>query len=74
MKLVCTAPSSSEGTGIGVVFDRPSNIRRSHNGSIVCTIRELTAIELSGGMTDSGWVYTRDCGGGVIHKDQLRYN
>lgn len=74
MKLVCTAPTSNDGIGIGVVFDPPSNIRRFPNGPIVCTIRELTAIELAGGITESGWVRTRACGGGVIYKDQLRFN
>ena len=72
MKLVCTAPSSSDGAGIGIVFDPPSHIRKSPNGPIVCTIRELTAIEIAGGVTDSGWVRTTACGGGVIYKDQLR--
>ena len=72
LKLVCSAPSSSPGTGLGIVFDPPSHIRKSPNGPIVCTIRELTAIELAGGITESGWVRTRACGGGVIHRSQVR--
>ncbi len=72
LKLVCSAPSSNPGTGIGIVFDPPSHIRKSPNGAIVCTIRELTAIELAGGVTNDGWVRTRACGGGVIHQSQIR--
>ncbi|MEA5489446.1 MULTISPECIES: hypothetical protein [Pseudanabaena] len=74
MQIVCTAPSFNEGIAIGVVFDPPSNVRSSPNGSIVCTIRELTAIELSGGVVGDGWLRTNFCGrGGVIHRSQVLY-
>lgn len=74
LKLVCTAPSSNPGIGIGVVFNPPSHIRKSPNGPILCTLKDLTAIALAGGVTNDGWVRTMACGGGVIHQGQLRYN
>jgi hypothetical protein len=75
MKIVCSAPSFNEGIGIGVIFDPPSKIRKRPNGEVVCTIRDITAIELAGGVIDGGeWYRTRACGGGVIHKSQIRFN
>jgi len=74
LQIVCTAPSFNEGIGIGVVFDPPSNVRSSPNGSIICTIRELTAIETSGGVVGDGWLRTSFCGrSGVIHRSQVLY-
>lgn len=72
LKLVCTAPSSNPGIGIGVVFNPPSHIRKSPNGPIICTLKDLTAIALAGGVTNEGWVRTMACGGGIIHQSQLR--
>jgi hypothetical protein len=74
LQIVCTAPSFNEGIGIGVVFDPPSNVRISPNGSIICTIRELTAIETSGGVVGDGWLRTNVCGrSGVIHQSQVLF-
>lgn len=74
LQIVCTAPSFNEGIAIGVVFDPPSNVRSSPNGSIICTIQELTAIELSGGVVGDGWLRTNFCGrSGVIHQSQILY-
>jgi hypothetical protein len=75
LKIVCTAPSFNDGIPIGIVFDPPSKIRDKPNGNIICTIRDITAIELVGGVTGGGeWYRTRACGGGVIHKSQIRFN
>jgi hypothetical protein len=75
LKIVCTAPSFNDGISIGIVFDPPSKIRDKPNGTVICTIRDLTAIELAGGVTGGGeWYCTRACGGGVIHKSQIRFN
>jgi hypothetical protein len=75
MKIVCTAPSFNEGIGIGVVFDPPSKVRKIPNGQIVCTIHDVTAIALVGGVTGGGeWIRTSACGGGVIHQSQVRSN
>lgn len=75
LKIVCTAPSFNDGISVGVVFDPPSKIREKPNGKVVCTIRDLTAIELAGGITGGGeWYRTKACGGGVIHKSQIRFN
>ena len=74
IQIVCTAPSFNEGIGIGVVFDPPSNVRSSPNGTIICTIRELTAIELRGGVVGDGWLRTNFCGrSGVIHQSQVLF-
>ena len=74
LQIVCTAPSFNEGIAIGVVFDPPSNVRSSPNGSIICTISKLTAIELSGGVVGDGWLRTNFCGrGGVIHRNQVLF-
>lgn len=73
-QIVCTSPSFNPGIALGVVFDPPSYIRKSPNGKILCTIKELRAIELHGGITTDGWLFTSACGGGVIHKSQIRSN
>lgn len=75
MKIVCTAPSFNDGIAIGVVFDPPSKVRKTPNGQIVCTIPDVMAIALAGGVTGGGeWYRTSACGGGVIHKSQVRFN
>jgi hypothetical protein len=75
MKIVCTAPSFNDGISIAVVFDPPSKIRKTPNGTVVCTLRDVTAIALAGGVTGNGeWYRTFACGGGVIHKSQVRFN
>ncbi|MEH2195450.1 MAG: hypothetical protein V7K98_22800 [Nostoc sp.] len=75
VQIVCTSPSFNPGIAIGVVFDPPSYIRKSPNGEILCTIKKLRAIELYGGTTPDGWLFTSACGrSGVIHKSQVRFN
>jgi len=75
LQLICTAPSFNPGIAIGVVFDPPSNVRNSSTGIILCTIRELTAIQVSGGVVGDGWLRTSVCGSsGVIHQSQVRFN
>jgi hypothetical protein len=73
LQIVCTAPTFNEGMWIGIVFDPPSNVRNRPDGAVVCTIQGVRAIELSGGVTGGGdWYRTRACGGGVIHRSQVR--
>jgi hypothetical protein len=75
LKIACTAPNFNEGIAIGVIFDPPSKIRGKPNGNIICTIRDITAIDLSGGVFGGGeWYHTSVCGGGFIHKSQIRFN
>jgi hypothetical protein len=58
---------------ITIVSDLKSTQKpESKRRPMVCTIRELMAIELAGGVTDDGWIRTRTCGGGVIHQNQIR--
>jgi len=43
------------------------------DGTPVCTMQEVTAIEILE-VTDGGWLRTTACGGGVIHRSQVRFN
>lgn len=73
LQIVCTAPNYGEGMWIGIVFDPPSNVRTRPDGAVKCTIQGVRAIELSGGVTGGGnWYRTSACGGGVIHRSQVR--
>ena len=54
------------------VFNPPSNVRTSPNGSVLCSIDYPTDITIYG-HTDS-WYYTDACGAaGVIHSSQIRF-
>jgi hypothetical protein len=73
LQIACTAPTFNDGIWIGIVFDPPSYVRNRPDGSVVCTIQGVRAIELYGGVTGGGnWYRTSACGGGVIHKSQVR--
>jgi len=55
-----------------IVFDPPSNVRASPNGSILCAVRERSTINLYGSV--GSWYYTNVCGTmGVIHSGQIRF-
>jgi serine/threonine-protein kinase len=52
------------------VFAPPSNVRNAPNGEIICTISRhinITVYEPTG-----EWYYTDQCGGGYIHRSQIR--
>lgn len=54
------------------VFDPPSNIRTSPNGSVKCTIARRRTIQVYV-EPQNGWYSTTACGGGWIHESQIRY-
>lgn len=53
------------------VFAPPSNIRTSPNGGVKCTITRRQAIRVYV-EPENGWYSTTACGGGWIHKSQVR--
>ena len=65
------SPSIST-SGAAIVYDPPSNIRSSPNGSILCSVTSKGAIPIQGKQGD--WYRTDYCGNaGFIHKDQLKF-
>ena len=68
-----TPPSSNVSkTGVAIVFDPPSNVRKSPNGEILCSVRERTTINIYG--STGAWYYTDICGKtGVIHSSQITF-
>jgi hypothetical protein len=61
------------GRGYFVVFDPPSNVRLSPNGSVKCVIEkmEIITISVEFGLV-GGWYQTEACGGGWISESQVR--
>jgi hypothetical protein len=56
-----------------LVFSPPSNIRRSPNGEIICSVTSKGAIRLYD--ETNGWYTTDACGlMGVIRKDQISFD
>jgi hypothetical protein len=75
LKIICTAPIDGGGdNALAVVFNPPTNIRKTPNGKVICTITELRAIGISGSGPSKGWYRTNVCGYGYIHQSQLRFN
>ena len=65
------APAIST-SGAAIVFDPPSNIRTTPNGSILCSITSKGTIPIQGRRGD--WYETDYCGSpGYIHKGQVRF-
>ena len=55
-----------------VIFDPPSNVRRTPNGQIICSIKAVTSIYVYG--YTNGWYGTSVCGSdGYIHESQIRF-
>ncbi|MBD1871245.1 hypothetical protein H6F95_28850 [Cyanobacteria bacterium FACHB-471] len=53
-----------------LVFAPPSNVRTSPNGSVQCTIRSISTVNVYG--RDGDWAITDACGSrGYIHNSQL---
>jgi hypothetical protein len=63
--------------GVGIVFDPPSNVRASPDGSsdIVCAILQKSTIKILGS-AGNGWYKTDVCSGtiGYIHRSQVRFS
>ncbi|NJK45795.1 MAG: hypothetical protein HC933_17385 [Pleurocapsa sp. SU_196_0] len=47
-------------TGVAIVFDPPSNVRKSPNEEILCSIREKKTINVYG--STGSWYWTDICG------------
>ncbi len=74
LQILCTTPIDGGGDSqIVVVFNPPTNIRNRPNGKVICTITELTAISTGTGSAGE-WYRTGACGGGYVHRSQLRFN
>ncbi len=57
-------------TGVAIVFDPPSNVRKSPSGEILCAVRERITIDIYGSI--GSWYYTDICGIiGVIDSSQI---
>ncbi len=54
-----------------VVFDPPSNVRSTPNGSVKCVIENMEIIKTVG-EPKSAWYQTTACGGGWISQSQVR--
>ena len=55
-----------------VIYDPPSNVRKTPNGKILCSIKAVTTIDTFG--YTNGWYRTYVCGSdGYIHESQLRF-
>jgi hypothetical protein len=68
-----TSSPPTASTGVAIVFDPPSNVRKSPDGAILCSVRKKTTINIYG--STGSWYYTDVCGNmGVIHSDQITFN
>jgi hypothetical protein len=64
--------SNSSSSAKAFVFDPPSNVRTSPNGSILCSVTTPTMINVYNSI--NSWYYTDVCGRtGVIHSSQIRF-
>jgi hypothetical protein len=75
LQILCTAPIDGGGDDyLAVIFNPPTNIRKTPNGKVICTITELRVIAISGSGPSNGWYRTNACGYGYVHQSQLRFN
>ena len=59
-------------TGVAIVFDPPSNIRKSPNEEILCSVREKKTINIYG--STGTWYWTDICGTmGVIDSSKVTF-
>jgi hypothetical protein len=66
------APRETPAPGVALVFDPPSNVRGTPNGSILCSVRTRQAINVYA--KEGQWYVTDYCGGrGYIHEGQVRF-
>ncbi len=69
--LTCGGVNNSDNYVNVLVFDPPSKVRASPNGSVLCTVSEPTVIRVYA-EPKNGWYSTTACGGGWIHESQIR--
>ena len=75
---VCTGSNAStssptiSASGAAIVFDPPSNIRTTPNGTILCSVTSRGSIPIQG--REGDWYRTDYCGQiGYIHKGQVKF-
>jgi hypothetical protein len=62
----------SSSPGVAIVYDPPSNVRSSPNGTIQCAVRTRQAINIY--RKEGQWYLTDYCGPtGYIHEGQVRF-
>jgi hypothetical protein len=77
IRLVCSArhitdEARGEDMAYMLVFDPPSNVRSSPDGSVLCSVEQISIIRVYVEPRD-GWYSTRACGSnGWIHESQIR--
>lgn len=59
-------------SGVAIVFDPPSNIRKAPNQEILCSVQEKKTIPIYG--STGSWYWTDTCGTmGVIDSSQVTF-
>jgi hypothetical protein len=76
LNVVCNYSSSRPNSIVhseeAFVFEPPSNVRTSPNGSIICVVTIPSVINIYG--STNSWYYTDVCGRkGVIHSSQIQF-
>jgi hypothetical protein len=76
LDVVCNYRSSPSNSIVyseeAFVFEPPSNVRTSPNGSILCVVTTPSVINIYGSI--KAWYYTDVCGRtGVVHSSQIRF-
>jgi hypothetical protein len=76
LEVVCSyrfdSSQSTSRVGAAMVFSPPSNVRKSPNGDIICSVRKRMTINIYGSV--GSWYYTDVCGEmGVIHSSQIKF-
>jgi hypothetical protein len=73
LNTVCSYRGQGSANGsLATVFNPPSNVRTSPNGTILCSIPQRRTIQTYG--SNGSWYYTDACGEiGVIHSSQIRF-
>lgn len=65
-------PAATSLIGTAVVFNPPSNVRATLNGTIICSVKTVSTINIYSSM--NGWYLTDICGTtGYIHHSQIRF-
>lgn len=69
--LLSAAPSVAQDVR-AYVFDPPSNVRATPNGTIQCSVKQTQYVNVLGTSSDGAWYLTDYCGStGYIHNSQV---
>lgn len=65
------SPAIAQSVNTATVFAPPSNVRATPNGTIICSVKTVSTINIYG--SSNGWYKTDVCGKmGYIHHSQIR--